>query len=151
MRLQNISMLIAAIALCGLATAALIQVFKPAEPTGTEVTVVAPEPKPEPALQIAPSEDIQVVQVDSRDDSDPKFAVLRKVENPHQKGEMRWTMTFYSLEDSGRNKADLHYLGSRCIEYDMGFDVINFEPKKQLKPEELRKYAEKAREAAKGD
>lgn len=146
MRLRDLSMLVASAALAALSAAALIASLK-SEPTiPVDVSVRMPS-QPSPPDH----EDIRVYQLGNDGSGDYRLAILRKVPNPFHEHELRWTLTFYSLEERGGHKAGLNYLGSRCIEYDMGFDNIEFAGRKQYMPEDFRKAAEKARQMSRDD
>lgn len=46
-------------------------------------------------------------------------------------------ITIYELSRNG-NKIDLRFVGSRCVEWDNGFDLINFTGDKGTSPAEMR-------------
>lgn len=49
------------------------------------------------------------------------------------------TLTFYEIKRKEDGKADLYLVGSRVIEWDRGFESVNFDPKRIERPEDLRK------------
>jgi hypothetical protein len=72
------------------------------------------------------------------------ICVTRKVANPFETNEQRYTMTFYELiKTGGDGDAKLHLLGSRCIEYDQGPDLVKFEEIKGESPKDLKDAVEK--------
>ena len=74
--------------------------------------------------------------------------VTRQVQNPFDAGEKRYTMTFYELVKTGaEGEAKLHLLGSRCIEYDQGPDMIKFEEIKGETPKDLKEAIDKFNKA----
>lgn len=71
--------------------------------------------------------------------------VTRYSEHPFEPGQMRHTMTFYELVKSGSDgTAKLYLMGSRCLDYDQGPDLIKFEEIKGETPKELKEAMEKA-------
>ncbi len=49
------------------------------------------------------------------------------------------TLTFYEIKRKEDGKADLLLVGTRVIEWDRGFESMNFDLKRIERPEELRK------------
>ncbi|MCA8913771.1 MAG: hypothetical protein KDB90_00065 [Planctomycetes bacterium] len=152
MRLRDISMLVTSLALTGIGVAAMISALKlePPPPSNVSVSPVIQPPAAIPPLASAPpsrpqDDDIRVYSLGEDSNRDCRLAVLRRMPNPKQKSEMRWTLTFYELEEHGPHESRLHYLGSRCIEYDMGFDQVEFDSPKGYLPQDFRKYAEQAK------
>ncbi len=71
--------------------------------------------------------------------------VTRYTEHPFEPGQMRQTMTFYELVKAGSDgDAKLYLMGSRCLDYDQGPDLIKFEEIKGESPKDLKEAMEKA-------
>ncbi|CAG0950822.1 hypothetical protein PLCT2_00184 [Planctomycetaceae bacterium] len=62
--------------------------------------------------------------------------------NPDSKSEMRRVMIVYEIKGDGEGKAKLFLVGSRCIEHDGYFDLLNFEPRTGTRPLDLKKQFE---------
>ena len=79
------------------------------------------------------------------------YLVLTKhSENPFKQGELRQTMTVYEIRPAGKEgEADLHLIGSRCIEHDSGPDLVKLKSPKGESPDELKKQIEKMIETRK--
>jgi hypothetical protein len=76
-------------------------------------------------------------------------AVTKYAPSPTEDGVMRHCITFYEIIKSGSDgEAKLFLVGSRCIDYDAGPDLIRFEAEKGYAPAELKKAIEKG---AKGE
>lgn len=72
-------------------------------------------------------------------------AVTKYAENPFEAGTMRQCITFYEIIKSGGDgSAKLYLVGSRCLDYDAGPDMIKFEAEKGYAPAELKEAIEKA-------
>ena len=72
-------------------------------------------------------------------------AVTKYAENPFEAGTFRQCITFYEIRKAGANgEADLYLVGSRCLDYDAGPDMIKFEAAKGYAPSELKDAIEKA-------
>lgn len=54
------------------------------------------------------------------------------------KGTPRQFLTIYEVIRKTDGKAELHLIGSRCVEWDRGFELLNFEGKKD-RPSDLRR------------
>jgi hypothetical protein len=158
MRLQEISMLIAAGALVGLAIAALVAAFRPvprplpeAPLPPIEVSVMNPDrPLPELNVTIAPPEpsaddQFSIVALPGPEGQPTTLVVQRRLPNPIQPDEPRWTLTFYAFNPSASDRERLQYLGSRCVEYDMGPDLMGLDAKKGYEPYSLKKALENAK------
>ncbi len=65
------------------------------------------------------------------------IAVTKYVDNPYDEGK-RQTITIYELKRTGTGDAQFHLVGSRCIDYDAGPDLIKFEPIKGFTPNDLK-------------
>jgi hypothetical protein len=75
-------------------------------------------------------------------------AVLRYAPDPLT-DTPRQCITFYEIKRSGADgEGKLYLVGSRCIDYDAGPDLIRFEAEKGYAPSELKKAIEKG---AKGE
>lgn len=61
---------------------------------------------------------------------------------------MRQFLTFYELERTVQGKAKLHLVGSRCIDFDRGFQEINFESPRGYKPSDLERALNRGRRPA---
>jgi len=73
------------------------------------------------------------------------LAVTKYAENPFEPGQMRHCITFYEIIKSGSDgEAKLFLVGSRCLDYDQGPDLIKFEATKNESPAELKDAIEKA-------
>jgi hypothetical protein len=76
-------------------------------------------------------------------------AVTKYAPSPTEDGVMRQCITIYEVIKSGNDgEAKLFLVGSRCIDYDAGPDLIKFESEKGYAPAELKKAIEKG---AKGE
>ncbi|MBZ0135315.1 MAG: hypothetical protein K8I27_02940 [Planctomycetes bacterium] len=72
-------------------------------------------------------------------------AVTKYAENPFEPGTFRHCITFYQIVKAGSNgNAELFLVGSRCLDYDAGPDMIKFEAEKGYAPAELKEAIEKA-------
>lgn len=72
-------------------------------------------------------------------------AVTKYAENPFEAGTYRQCITFYEIIKSGGDgDAKLFLVGSRCLDYDAGPDMIKFEAEKGYAPAELKEAVEKA-------
>lgn len=72
-------------------------------------------------------------------------AVTQYSENPFDEGQMRQTMTVYEIVKQGTDgEAEMYLVGSRCLAYDSGPDLIKFEERKGEAPGDLREQIEKA-------
>lgn len=49
------------------------------------------------------------------------------------------TLTFYEIKRKEDGKADLYLVGTRVIEWDRGFESMDFDLKRIARPEDLRK------------
>jgi hypothetical protein len=169
MRLQEISMLVGSFSLALLAIGALVAALRPAsspvssapeEPSMSlplppiEVSVMNPDrPLPPIEVSIAPPESpllsaddrFKVVPLPGFEGQTCAFVVQRCVPNPVEPGEPRWTLTFYSLDPTAPDATRLRYLGSRCVEYDMGADLMGLDSEKHYDPRSLRKALERAK------
>lgn len=77
-------------------------------------------------------------------------AITKYSENPFEPGEMRHTITFYEIIKSGSDgEAKLYLVGSRCLDYDSGPDLIKFGEIKGETPKDLKEAYEKASKGAK--
>ncbi|MCA8913769.1 MAG: hypothetical protein KDB90_00055 [Planctomycetes bacterium] len=73
------------------------------------------------------------------------IAVTKYAENPFEPGQMRHCITFYEIIKSGSDgEAKLFLVGSRCIDYDQGPDLIKFDAIKNEAPADLKEAIEKA-------
>ena len=73
------------------------------------------------------------------------IAITKYAENPFEPGQMRHCITFYEIIKSGSDgEAKLFLVGSRCIDYDQGPDLIKFESIKNETPSDLKEAIEKA-------
>ena len=72
-------------------------------------------------------------------------AVTKYAENPFEPGTFRQCITFYEIVKAGGNgEAELFLVGSRCLDYDAGPDMIKFKAEKGYAPAELKEAVEKA-------
>lgn len=72
-------------------------------------------------------------------------AVTKYAENPFEPGTFRQCITFYEIIKSGGDgEAKLFLVGSRCLDYDAGPDMIKFDAEKGYAPAELKEAVEKA-------
>lgn len=149
MRLRDISMLVASLSLPVLAGASLLNALRPDAPAPVALSVEWPKPgTPEPVTTQL-DDRFRVIPLQANDSGTTTFAVQRRAENPLQPGQPRWTLTFYSLTPGEREESRLKYLGSRCVEYDMGPDEIVFDVK-HWSPDDFRKAYDEARARAAG-
>jgi hypothetical protein len=73
------------------------------------------------------------------------IAITKYSENPFEPGEMRHTITFYEVVKKGNNgEAEMYLVGSRCLDYDSGPDLIKFDEVKGETPKDLKEAFEKA-------
>ncbi|MCA8917914.1 MAG: hypothetical protein KDB68_07420 [Planctomycetes bacterium] len=78
------------------------------------------------------------------------IAVTKFSENPFEAGQMRHTITFYEIVKSGGDgDAKLYLVGSRCIDFDSGPDLIKFDEIKGETPKDLKEAFEKASKGSK--
>ncbi|MBE7493049.1 MAG: hypothetical protein HS108_15015 [Planctomycetes bacterium] len=63
-------------------------------------------------------------------------------------GQTRQFLTFYEIKPAGTGRAELHLVGSRCVDFDRGFELLNFKPERGLRPSELEKELNKGRRPA---
>ena len=63
--------------------------------------------------------------------------------------QQRQFLTFYEVNRKGLGQAELHLVGSRCIDFDRGFELLNFDAGKGLRPSELEKLLNKGRRSSK--
>jgi hypothetical protein len=78
------------------------------------------------------------------------IAITKYAENPFKKGEMRHTLTIYECIRSGsEGEAKLYLVGSRCLDYDAGPDLIKFDEVKGETPKDLKEAIEKASKGSK--
>ncbi|MBZ0135317.1 MAG: hypothetical protein K8I27_02950 [Planctomycetes bacterium] len=151
MRLRDLPLLASSVALLSVAAATLTVALREVEPTTVVVRphdaeLRLPEPEESPPPEPAPDEEFRVVALDLNSDSGRStFAVQRRVENPFRTGEYRWTLTFYTLDSRAGERERLEYLGSRCIEYDMGPDEMGISSKKGWSPDDIRQAVNDAR------
>lgn len=59
------------------------------------------------------------------------------------KGELRQFLTFYEIKPAGPGKAELFFVGSRCVDFDRGFAEMGFKSAKGFSPIEIQKLHEK--------
>jgi hypothetical protein len=59
--------------------------------------------------------------------------------NPKEPTEIRRVLIVYELKGDGEGKAKLHLVGSRCIEHDGYWDLLNFEAGKGASPDDLKR------------
>lgn len=73
------------------------------------------------------------------------LAVTKYSENPFEAGQMRHTITMYEVVKKGSDgTAQLHLVGSRCLEFDSGPDLVKFDEIKGETPKDLKEAYEKA-------
>lgn len=63
-------------------------------------------------------------------------------------GQVRQFLTFYEIQRQGSAKAELHLVGSRCVDFDRGFELVNFKPERGLRPSDLERDLNKGRKPA---
>lgn len=60
-------------------------------------------------------------------------------------GQVRQFLTFYEVKRNGEGKGELHLVGSRCVDFDRGFELVNFKPERGLRPSDLERELTKGR------
>ncbi len=60
-------------------------------------------------------------------------------------GQVRQFVTFYEVKRNGEGKGELFLVGSRCVDFDRGFELVNFKPERGLRPSDLEKEFTKGR------
>lgn len=63
-------------------------------------------------------------------------------------GQKRQFLTFYEVQRQGTGKAELYLVGSRCVDFDRGFELVNFKPERGLRPSDLEREFNKGRKPA---
>ncbi|MCA8911321.1 MAG: hypothetical protein KDB82_06430 [Planctomycetes bacterium] len=77
------------------------------------------------------------------------ICVTKYAENPFEPGKMRHCITVYQIKRKNDGEASMWLVGSRCLDYDAGPDLIKFEEIKNETPKDLKDAFEKASKGSK--